>query len=105
MQNSIGCSKPQMDIMDPTHVVTRDAKLWLCEKVLYVEHHVKLMQCPCQICKGNKQHIRVEKVGNYLVVNGRHHPFIKLRAQVHEANLMMNGMPMYMVAEALSMDF
>ena len=84
--------------------ITR-CKLWLCKKAMYVEHHVKFIQCHCQVCKDNKQHIGVEKDGNHLVANGRHHPFKRWRAQVCKTNPMMNGMPMYMVVEALILDF
>lgn len=66
---------PRLHIEDPIRLAMRDEKLWRREVAMYAAHRIKLMHCPCKICKGNKKQMAMGKVQDHLMANGRHHSF------------------------------
>ena len=75
----MGDIAPAHGLKDPARVAMRDEKLWRREKAMYAQHCMKLMPCPCKVCKGSKKHMAIDTVENHLMQNGRHHSFRRWR--------------------------
>ena len=71
----MGDPTPRAHLMDPIRIAMRDEKLWRREAAMYAAHRIKLVPCPCKVCKGSKKHMTMSKVENHLMTNGRHHSF------------------------------
>ena len=70
---------PGPHITDPIRIAMRDEKLWQREAAMYAAHRIKLVPCPCKVCKGSKKHMAMNKVEGHLMTNGRHHSFRRWR--------------------------